>query len=47
LDNEAYKIEWIIICSIIGVIGMIVNLRFVHYFGEKFSKWETKIYGTE
>ena len=28
---------WIIICSIIGVI---INLKFIHYLGEKFSKWD-------
>jgi len=40
LNNEIYEIKWIIICSIIGIIGTIVNLRFVHHLGTKFSKWE-------
>ena len=31
---------WIIICSIIGIIGVIINLKFIHYLGEKFSKWD-------
>ncbi|GBU24390.1 hypothetical protein R83H12_01020 [Fibrobacteria bacterium R8-3-H12] len=42
LNNEAYKIEWIIICSIIGIIGVMINLKFIHYLGEKFSNWEIK-----
>jgi len=46
LNNEIYKIEWIIICSIIGIICVIINLKFIHYIGEKFSNWE-KMYKKE
>lgn len=42
LTNEIYKIEWLIICPIIGIIGVIINLKLIHYLGIKFSMWEIK-----
>jgi hypothetical protein len=42
MDSKIYNFEWIIICSIIGIIGVIINLKLIHYLGEKFSNWETK-----
>ena len=43
VKNEALEISPIIICSIIGIVGVIVHLKLIHYFGHKFSIWEEKI----
>jgi len=42
INNETYKIEWIIVCSIIGIVGVVLNLKLIHHLGEKFSIWETE-----
>ena len=43
INNETYKVIWIIIGPIIAIVGFLINLKFVmHYFGEKFSIWETE-----
>ena len=40
--NEIYNMGWLIICPIIGTVGVIINLKLIHYLGIKFSNWETK-----
>lgn len=40
INSEVYEIKWIIICSIIGIISVMLNLKFIHYLGAKFSNWE-------
>ena len=40
INKEIYTIEWLIICSILGIIGMLLNLKIMHYLGKKFSRWE-------
>ena len=40
INNGINNLFWIIICSIIGIVGVIINLKFIHYLGEKFSKWD-------
>jgi len=43
LNNETLEIVSIIICSIIGMVGVFINLKLIHYLGHKFSIWEEKI----
>ena len=37
---EDIKLPWIILSSIVGSIGMLLNLRLIHYIGHKFSNYE-------
>ena len=41
-ENEL-NILWIIISSIIGIIAVLLNLRFIHIIGHKFSNFEKRI----
>ena len=41
-DNEL-NIFWIIVSSIIGIIAVALNLKFIHIIGHKFSNYEKKI----
>ena len=41
-NNETYKIEMLIIYTIIVIIFFLINLRFMHYLGKRFSVWEKK-----
>jgi len=43
VNNETFGIRSIIVCSTIGIVGVIVNLRIIHYLGHKFSIWEEKM----
>ena len=43
IDGETFKIGPMIICSIIGCIGVVLNLKFIHFLGHKFSKWENTL----
>ena len=42
INNEVYEIKWILICSIIGIISVMLNLKLIHHLGAKFSNWEIK-----
>jgi len=41
-ENEL-NILWIIISSIIGIIAVVLNLKFIHIIGQKFSNYEKAI----
>jgi hypothetical protein len=43
INDGPIKMGLIIIFSIIGIIGVLLNLKLIHYFGIKFSNWENKI----
>lgn len=42
INNGINSLFWIMISSIIGTIGVLINLQFIHYLGKRFSKWEIK-----
>ena len=42
VNNETYKIGMLIIYTIIVIIIFLINLRFMHYLGKRFSNWEKK-----
>ena len=43
INNNVINIFWIIISSIIGIAAAMLNLKFIHYIGYKFSNYENKI----
>ena len=43
MNYDNIKIHWIILSSIIGILAVLLNLKFIHYIGHKFSKYENKI----
>ncbi|MDR1616383.1 MAG: HXXEE domain-containing protein [Syntrophomonadaceae bacterium] len=43
MNKNVLEIEWIIVCSIVGIICVLINLKFIHYIGHKFSRWENRI----
>ena len=42
INNGINNILWIIVFTIIGTIGVVINLKFVHIIGLKFSKWDNE-----
>jgi hypothetical protein len=42
IDNNVINAFWIIISSIIGIVAVVLNLKFIHYIGHKFSNYENK-----
>jgi len=43
INNNVINIFWITISSIIGKVAVMLNLKFIHYIGHKFSNYENKI----
>jgi hypothetical protein len=43
ITNNNVNIFWIIISSIIGIVTVALNLKFIHYIGHKFSIYENRI----
>ena len=42
INNNIINIFWITISSIIGIVAVVLNLKFIHYIGYKFSTYENK-----
>jgi hypothetical protein len=43
INNNVINTFWITMSSIIGIAAAMLNLKFIHYIGYKFSNYENKI----